>query len=80
VLLAFAVHRSCPGFPDNCLFIQFAFLEDVADVLGNRAFIPLKQFHHLRLSQPDGFILKVDIQGGLPVFGLVENDGAVIGG
>ena len=45
-------------FPDSCFAGQFIFVVDVADVFVDGAYVFVKQLCHLRLGQPDGFLLK----------------------
>jgi len=58
---------------------QFTFLKNIIHVSGNNGLVPLKKLCHLGLTEPDGLILQVHIQGGLPVFGLIHYDFAEIG-
>jgi hypothetical protein len=46
---------------------------------GNNRLVPLKKLLHLRLSQPDGFILEMDIHRGMPILRLIQDDFAKIG-
>jgi len=50
------------------------FLEEVADVLGDDGSLPLKQFRHLRLRQPDRLALQPNFQPRAAVRRLVEGN------
>lgn len=56
----------CPKFPDNHIFAQLTFIEDVEDMLGNGLSALAEELVHVLLGQPDRFLLQVDINFVLP--------------
>ncbi len=52
-------------------FVKFSFLEYIADMAGDNTYIPLKQFAHLSLCQPNGFIGKKYIYLYYAILGFV---------
>jgi len=63
-----------PEFPDSCLWAQFAFLENVHQVLVDRPDVFLEQLRDQRLGQPDGLVLEAALDAGPPVLSLVEDE------
>lgn len=59
--VVFSIGCSYPEFPDNCIGLKLAILENIRDMLIDGANILLKQFSHAFLGKPDGFALKPDI-------------------
>ena len=55
-------------------FFKFSLLEYIIDMTSDDCSVFLKQLRHLRLRQPNGFILKLNIYTGLTICRLVYND------
>lgn len=70
----------CSEFPDNHFLIQFPLIEDVANMLRYGLLALAEQFGHMRLSQPDRFIFKPDIDGNLPIGCLINYKFRVVHG
>jgi len=69
-----ALGSNYPEFPDSCLPTQFAFVEDIHQVLVDRPYILLEKLPDERLRQPQRLILKPALNARAAILGLVEND------
>jgi hypothetical protein len=72
--LPLALGSNDPEFPDSCLPTQFAFVEDIHQVLVDRPHILLEKLPDERLRQPNRFILKPALNARAAILGLVEDD------
>lgn len=68
-----AVGGSCPEIPDNCVLVEFAFLEKVLEVFVDGFLRPVEQLSHERLRQPDGRIYQPTFNPGPAILGLVND-------
>ena len=73
-LVGFPIGGSSCIICTYCFLRQFSFLENITNVLGDDGAFPLEQVRHLRLRQPDRFLLQPHLQAGAPVLRLVEDD------
>ena len=62
-----------PGSPDGCLGLHLALLEDVAEVLVDRAHVLVEQRGHLRLREPQRLALEAADEPRAAVVGRVED-------
>nr|WP_240193378.1 hypothetical protein [Desulfobulbus alkaliphilus] len=67
-----------PEIPDNHLLDQFAFTENIADVLGNRLLAFAEQPSHVVLGQPDRLVFQPDINFDFAVGGLINKNFRII--
>jgi hypothetical protein len=72
------VSGGCPEFPDNHTFVQFALMEDIANMLGDGLLAFAKQLRHVLLRQPDCFLLQPDIDFDFSVRVPVDENFGVI--
>jgi hypothetical protein len=56
--LAISFTSNHPEFPDSCLAAELALVEDVHEVLVDRADVLLEQVGDQRLREPDGVVLE----------------------
>jgi len=61
-------------FLHSAFLIQFLLSEDIPQMPRDDRLIPLKQLRHLRLGQPDSFLLQADLEGGSYPSWLEKND------
>ena len=66
---------SCIFCNHQCL-IQLSFRKDIIKMPRDNRLVSLKQQYELILRQPHSVILQFDIQAGLAVFSLIEDDSA----
>ncbi len=71
---ASALQTNYPEFPDSCLPAQFAFLENVHQMLVDRPPVLLEKLRDERLRQPKRLIFKPALHARPPVLRLVEDD------
>src|SRR5665647_1534527 len=80
VVLHLAADLTCtllpnyPEFPDSCLPVQLAFLENVHQVLIDRTNVLLEQLRDERLRQPQRLVFKPALNARAAILSLVEDD------
>ena len=65
---------NCSEFPNSCFRLQFSIFENISDVLTNGRFRYLIKITHCFLSHPDRIIFEIDINFGIAVFVLINQD------
>jgi hypothetical protein len=73
------VRGSMCKFCTNCLRLQLALLEDVADVLGDHRPLPPEELGHLLLAEPDRVPVEANVHPDIPVGSLIDDDLAARG-
>lgn len=61
-------------FCTNCRLFESPRAKDIAQMLGNDRAFTAEELRHLLLRQPDGFVVKFDLQACCAVLGSVEED------
>lgn len=71
---ALVLDLNCQGFLDNCRRVQFPVREDVLQVQGDVLLRGIEEFRHFELRQPDGLLLRPQLDLAATDFGGVEDD------
>lgn len=70
---AAALQLNCQGFLDSCGGVQFAVLEDVLQVQRDVLLRGIEELGHFQLREPDGLLLRPQLDLGSTVVRGVEN-------
>ena len=76
--LPFSFGLNYSEFPNSCSFLQLAFFINVLDMLIDGGYVSLKQLRHLRLREPHGFTLQLDLNLRFTVIRTVKQDLAFV--
>ena len=65
---------NCSEFPNSCFGFQFSIFKNIADMLTDGRLGYLVKLTHCFLSHPDCIFLKIDINFGIALFVLINQD------